>query len=258
VADDLAKLLADARAVWPTVDVAADVFTARVLAAVAAGATLDQVHASDLYLACGCAAGSRAALAMFEEAILSDVPTFLARFRRDAAFSDEVAQLLRHKLFVGPSPKIAEYAGRGPLRAWVRVAAVRTAVNLLGAGETVPGSDRDEADVLDGADVALLKARYRGPFRDALNASILALSTKERTLLRMHHVDGFTLDRLATVHRVHRATVARWLAAVRAQIVKGVRDRLVTELALSPAEVDSLATVIHSQLELSVGRLLGR
>jgi RNA polymerase sigma-70 factor (ECF subfamily) len=256
VADDVAKLFAEARVAWPSIEVAPDRFAARVAASVGDGATLDQLHASDLYLACACAAGSDGALAAFERAILADVPQFVARFKRDGAFADEVAQRLRIKLFVGDAPKIGDYAGRGPLRAWVRIAAIRTAVNLLDAADAIAEPDPEQAAGLDGGgEIALLKARGRDHFRTALEAALLALPAKDRTLLRMHHVDGYTLDQLATVHRVHRATIARWLAATRGQIVDGVRTQLTTELALSPSEIDSLVALVESQLEISLSRL---
>jgi RNA polymerase sigma-70 factor (ECF subfamily) len=255
VDDDVAKLFAEARATWPDLEVAPQVFAKRVAASVATGATLDQLHAGDLYLACACTAGSRDALAVVERTMLADVPQFVGRFGRDAAFADECAQRLRIKLFVGDAAKIADYAGRGPLRAWVRVAAIRTAVNLLDAQDVLAEPDPEATAGLDPGSEALLKARDREHFRAALEATILALPAKERTLLRMHHVDGYTLDRLATIHRVHRATIARWLAAVRAEIVEGVRERLAVKLQLTPSEIDSLVAIVDSQLELSLSRL---
>jgi RNA polymerase sigma-70 factor (ECF subfamily) len=216
------------------------------------------VHAADLYLASACGAGSADALAIVERTILCEVPKFLARFRRDFAFVDEVTQQLRTKMFVGPSPKILDYSGRGRLHAWIRIAAVRTALNLLPAGNAEPERELDDTEAIGGAELALLKARHRDQFREAVSAAILALPAKQRTLLRMHHLDGFTLDQLAVSQQVHRATVARWLADARAQIVERVRERLTAELALTASEIDSLAADVNSQLELSISRLFGK
>jgi RNA polymerase sigma-70 factor (ECF subfamily) len=256
IAGDVTKLFATAREAWPEVELDVDSFAQRIDASVAAGAALADLHATDLYLACACGAGSPEALAIFERTLLAEIPQFVARFRRDAAFADEVAQRLRVRLFVGDERRIAEYAGRGPLRAWLRVAAIRTAVNLLDAPGAVREPDVEAAAGFHGgAELALVKVRHRDQLRAALEAAILALPPKSRTLLRMHHIDGYTLDRLAIVHRVHRATVARWLAAARAQIVGDVRERLATDLVMSPAEIDSLVVVVQSQLELSLSRL---
>jgi RNA polymerase sigma-70 factor (ECF subfamily) len=129
---------------------------------------------------------------------------------------------------------------------------------LLDTAGVLPEPDLEATAGLDSAsELALLKGRDRDHVRAALEATILALPARERTLLRMHHVDGYTLDRLATIHHVHRATVARWLAAARAQIVEGVRDRLGAALRLSPAEIDRLVADVDSQLELSLSRLFG-
>jgi RNA polymerase sigma-70 factor (ECF subfamily) len=259
VLDDVLKLFEQARSEWPGVQLAPEVFAERVAASVAAGAAVDQLHTRDLYLACACSVGSPGALAVIERTLLADVPQFVARLGRDATFADEVAQRLRIKLFLGDAPKIADYAGRGPLRAWVRIAAIRTAINLLDAASgALAESDLEAASGLDsGSELALLKGRDRDHVRAAIEATILALPARERTLVRMHHVDGYTLDRLATIHHVHRATVARWLAAARERIVDGVRTRLAAALKLTQAELDSFVAIVDTRLELSLSRLFG-
>jgi RNA polymerase sigma-70 factor (ECF subfamily) len=251
----MAKLIDEGRAAWPGLATVPASFAARVLAS---DTPVERLHVPDLHLACACHEGAADALAIMDRTILCEVPKYLTRFRQDGAFSDEVTQTLRDKLFVGHAPRIADYSGRGPLRAWVRIAAVRTAVNMLSARQVRPERELDEVDALDVADLALLKARHRGQFREAINDAILALSAKQRTLLRMHHLDGYTLDQLATSYGVHRATIARWIAQAREAVVAAVRKRLAAELALSAGEVDKLAAIVNSQIELSVSRLFGR
>ena len=259
VDDPSGNLLSQARAARPELAVPAG-FAAR-LAEVAAESS-GQVHAGDLLLASACAAGDAAALAAFEREIMRDVPHFVARFRAGAPFADEVAQVVRDKLLVagaGAAPRIAEYAGRGPLRAWVRVAATRVALDLLRERGAAPARELDDELAVDpGAspELEVLKARYREHFQAALEAALQALSPKQRTLLRMHHVDGFSLDRLATMQRVHRATIARWLADARDEIVTRTHEGLRESVAVGDSEFDSVVALVRSQLHVSVTRLL--
>ena len=79
---------------------------------------------------------------------------------------------------------------------------------------------------------------------------------KEQKLLRMSVVDGLTVDRIALVYQVHRATAARWVQAVRQKLLDTIYRRLGEELRLSPAELDSLTAVMHSELQVSLAGLL--
>src|SRR6185369_4971546 len=111
-----------------------EAFVAHVSERLADEADSSTLHVADLFLACACALGDARALALFEDRLMTQVPTHVARIDRSPAFADEVKAQLRDKLFVardGAPPKIAHYSGRGPLGGWLRVTAIRTAQNLL-------------------------------------------------------------------------------------------------------------------------------
>src|SRR5215475_13883246 len=131
-ADALVGVCAAAAAAWPDVALGPEAF-ARHLAR-HAGADpegyLAAVHAEDLYLACACSAHDAAAIRALEARHLARVPAALARLRATPDRADEVAQRLRERFLVG-ARAIADYSGRGPLAAWVRVAAVRTLLSML-------------------------------------------------------------------------------------------------------------------------------
>jgi RNA polymerase sigma-70 factor (ECF subfamily) len=252
------EALARARAAWPALPLDPARFEAwleRKQADVPG-----ELHVEDLYLACACAAAVPEALAAFDAQVLALVPRMVARFPGGPAFADEVVQGLRARLLVGTPPRIAEYSGRGALRSWVKVAALRLAVDLVRARGELPPDDPGAVDALATApspELELLKARYKGAFEQALRDAILGLSVRQRNLLRLHHVDGATLDQLAVSYRVHRATIARWLADGREAVVAGTHARLGATLSLSRSELESLALLVRSQLELSVRQLLG-
>jgi RNA polymerase sigma-70 factor (ECF subfamily) len=261
--DDLEARLAAveqaARAAWPGVD-AGEGFVAYLAARWPDGATLDEwiaaAHASDLWLACACARGAQGAIAAFDRVHLGAVADYLARSRPDQAFVEDVRQSLREKLFVGDARKIEEYSGRGPLGGWVRVMAVRAAIDLRRRrGERVPDLRGERPHAID-PELGYLADRYRGHVEDAFRGALVALDGEQRTLLRMHFVDGVTLDELARLKKLHRATIARRLQTARQAILDETRRHLRERLSLSTEELASLVQLVRSQLEVSVARLL--
>ena len=117
----------EARRQWPALDVKDEVFSAHALSQLTARSTtaqLDALHLSDLYLCCACASGVAGAVEVFEQAHAALLTATVHRFSGLAHTSDDLRQIIRQRLFVaepGLRPKIAEYAGRGPLSAWLRV-----------------------------------------------------------------------------------------------------------------------------------------
>jgi RNA polymerase sigma-70 factor (ECF subfamily) len=103
---------------------------------------------------------------------------------------------------------------------------------------------------------AYLAERYRGEAEWAFRDALAALDGEQRTLLRMHFVDAVTLDELAPLRNVHRATIARHLAAARKTILDKVRGQLRERFALSIEEFERLIRLVRSRLQISVGRLL--
>ena len=223
-------------------------------------------HASvpwgDLYLACACARGDAAALRLFDEVLFPQVEAALARVARSAR-ADEVRQMLRHKLFVaepGKRPKIAEYAGRGALRTWLRVAATRLALDLAaGAAREAPvENDALEFIVGGGADPELeyLKRRYAAEFRAAFADAFAALEARDRSVLRYAFGQGLSIDAIGTIYGVHRATAARWVTSAHEGLVKGLRKTMMARLAVDPSEYASILRLIESRIEVSFDRLL--
>ena len=70
--------------------------------------------------------GEDLALAHFERLFLPAVDGYVGRLGLADAVVDDVRQELRIRLLVGEDPRIGQYSGRGPLAAWVRMAAIRT------------------------------------------------------------------------------------------------------------------------------------
>ena len=255
----LAARIREAEEAWPRwVETAS--FTARVEACLAEDpSVLAQLQIADLYLAHACGEGNAAALSVFDARVLPRIAPAILGLDASAAFVDEVSQALREKLFVGG--RIREYSGLGSLQNWARVCAVRIALNLR-RGRTRGVSADDVLDKIPsgGLDPELdyLKARSKTEFKDAFVAALEGLSVQERNVLRMHHLDGLTLEETALACRVGRSTAARWLAMARQRVMTETHRRLTARLKLSAREVESMFRLIQSQMDLSFHRYLAK
>jgi RNA polymerase sigma-70 factor (ECF subfamily) len=251
------------RAAWPGVPFSAEAFAHHLALHLDEGEDLSAVaYPSDLFLAGACAAGEPQALAAFERRYLAEVPAHLSRIDATPAFVDEVRQVLRERLFVGQGgarPKVADYSGRGALGSWVRVTTIRTALSLRrGAHNRGHDSEPDSAELLITPDPELhyIKSRYRREFEQAFKSAFDALQGQERTVLRLHFLDGLSIDRIGELYGVHRATVARWIAASRQTLLERTRTSLHERLRLGPGEFESLMGLIQSQLDVSLHGVL--
>jgi RNA polymerase sigma-70 factor (ECF subfamily) len=257
---DLHALCAEAAAAWPGVEVAA----ADVIAAYEAKLGGDDPPAAtasgfaELHLALACARGDTAALAAFDRAFLAVVPAALAGMRLPGATIDDVRAIVRDKLLLGEPPKLLAYAGHGRLRGLIKVTATRAAIDRLRLEEReepLPGGGRELAATGD-VELSLIKVQYRDAFVAAFTAAVSELTRRDRNLLRMHLLGGATLEQLAQMYGVHRATVVRWLAAAREALLAATRGRVQAQLGAPTEELDEMFELVRSRVELSVERLL--
>lgn len=224
---------------------------------------LRQLHTSDLYLACACARGDRDAVAAFETHALGVIDRALAKLRIDEHVVAEVKQQLRRDLLVGDQrpPEILDFLGRGHLRGWVRVMAVRAALALVRRARRDQPVDHDLLESEFGPhhnpELEFLKHQYRNEFKVALQEAIHALPPRERTLLRQQFLDGLTIDEIGLLYQVHRATAARWLVRARERVLARTRTNLMRRLILKPQDLDSILRLVHSRLDVSLRALFG-
>jgi RNA polymerase sigma-70 factor, ECF subfamily len=257
VADAWLEAIRRALAEHPDLRVAEDVLAAHIDARRERGARLD--HVGELVLACAAGRGDAAAVRELERLIAPDVEAAARRVDREPAFADEVRQVLRVRLFVrdGERVRIDDYAGRGPLRGWVAITALRVALNAKRGAR--PASPDILAELVSSeADPELrhLKTLYRAEFREALEAALLALPERPRALLRLSFVDGLRMNQLARLYDVHETTAARWVARAAADVAEDTRRRLSARLALSASSLDSVARMVLSNLDFSIARVL--
>ncbi|MDX2091628.1 MAG: hypothetical protein SFX73_27455 [Kofleriaceae bacterium] len=257
----LARLCSEAAAAWPGVEVApADVI--RALAPKLADDDPPPVTAagiSELHLALACARGDGNAIAAFDRAYLEVVPAALAGMKLPAATVEDVRSSVRDKLLLADGdtpPRVVEYAGRGRLRGLVQVTATRAAIDRIRHEEReaeLPGRDLAAPANLE---LSLIKAQYREAFSAGFAQAVASASRRDRNLLRLHFLGGVTLEQLAQMYGVHRATIVRWLAAAREAVFGATRDHVAKAIGAPTEELDEMFELVKSRVELSVERLL--
>ena len=225
--------------------------------------SLDELAIEDLYLACACLNGVAGAAAAFDDHCGPPIRAALASVSSHAFDRDEIQQQLRVHLLIGSNEtpaRLHSYLGLGPLARWAGVAAQRLAVSSLRSDQS-EASARERSAVEAAFDwkdptILLLKERYRADFQRALEDALALISDRERVLLRMHLVNEMTTRSIGKVYNVDHSTAARWLADARQEIAGHIQRLLRERLNLSPSEVQSIATLMTSQLDLSISLLL--
>lgn len=220
----------------------------------------EATYLDDLLVAFGAAEGERSCLDVLERDFFAQLPRILGRHRLSEDDLADLSQRLRMDLVVGSGDrpkKLLAYGGTGPLGGWLRAVATRTALSDL--RKTVPPTEPFDGEIMgfatDADDTMQRLARaHAGALGDALRAAMSALPARDRNLLRMYVLDGANIDTIGRVYGVHRATVARWIGEIRVRLARDARDRMMPRV--SGSEVQSLARLCFSQLDLSLDRLL--
>jgi RNA polymerase sigma-70 factor (ECF subfamily) len=254
----LRDAVAQGRAAWHGVDVPDDAFASYVLAR-AAGSDPSELQVRDLYLACACARGDADAIAVFERDFVAPLAAIVARSGSPRHVGAEVTQRLRERLLVGEGgrlPRITEYAGKGSLAGWLRVAAVREASKVQ-RHERVHASLRpDVPPPAATPEEAAIRARYGEAFNTAFREAFKSLPAEERVVLRLHFAEGLNLDGLATALGFSRATAGRRLLGARTRLRDETMRLLGERLAAPPEEIASVLAVLRSRLEITFGDLV--
>jgi RNA polymerase sigma-70 factor (ECF subfamily) len=222
-------------------------------------ATRSDERLDELRLCCACAAGNAAALAELERRYFPEIDRALRSIDRSGDLTDEIKQVLRHKLFIaspGALPGITRFEGRGPLGRWLQIVATREALMHLRAAkrEHARGAQVDLA--ARDFELHVLRREYRAEFERAFTDALATLTSKERNLLYYHLVGRLGIDRIGAIYRVHRVTAFRWLREAREALVKRTRELLAARMNLAGDELESLLRLVQSRASVSVERLL--
>lgn|GEM_PF-1931382 len=197
---------------------------------------------ADLFLALACLDGQPRALA------------HLDRWLRQGKRDEEAVQRAREKLLVGPSPRLAQYAGRAALKAWVGLVVKRVAIDVV--REEAPDSPPTLAGLINAtAELQLVEKDAARKVTVALKGALSQLDERDRDLLRRHYLEGETHAELAKAMKTPRSTVALWIEKARVRLLEQTRRGLKGATRLDSQGLDSLLGVVENNLDLSFSEL---
>jgi RNA polymerase sigma-70 factor (ECF subfamily) len=254
---------------WPEVDYPVERYAVNLASAVPAdeedvAAYLETLHLTDLYLADAVSARHPGAAEVFVRAFGPEIERALAAWKLTRPQIDEVWQRLSQRLTCGDDaggtqPALASYRGRGPLRAWLRITALREGQRLRGeARREAPLHDSAEEPGIDSADPELryLKQHYRDAFERAFRDAMTALQSRQRNVLRYFYLEGLRTEEIGRLYGVHRVSVSRWLAEIREQLYDQTVRGLSSELGAGDETVQSLIRLLETQIDVRVSAFL--
>jgi len=267
LAAPLAAVLAEGREQWPGVEPDVEGFLAFLAQRLPPEGhpveALAQLKTASLYLAYACLRGTPGAAEAFARAFHPVLGRALSGVTAEASQIDDIKQAVYQKLFVpagDKTPAIHKYDGRGELRSWVRVTAVRMALNLhRDRRRERPLSPQvllTRPDDRIGPEEDYLKRLYSDAFKQAFEQALQSLRSEQRNLLRYYYIDSLTVEQIGHIYRVHKATISRRLADIREQLLTETRNHLVRQLDVGHTEFESIMRLIHSRLDASICRYL--
>jgi RNA polymerase sigma-70 factor, ECF subfamily len=244
----LAEFMKEARARWPRAqwDVAALEGHYQALQ----GQGADPLHEERL-LALACLHKDPDAWQLLEHRYIQDIVPNLKAMGLGPDERDEVLQRLRGRLQgIGTgAPRLALYSGRGHLGGFIRALAVRLAMDL----RREPRLDEEVLKLFDqevgDPEILYLKAHYAARFAEAVRAALTRLKPGQRLFLVHQLVDRLSIDALAELYHIHRATAARRCAAARDALARCTRRELRILLGVGAQTLESIARLLSSRIE---------
>ncbi|MEO8704778.1 MAG: hypothetical protein ABI867_32275 [Kofleriaceae bacterium] len=251
---------------WPAFSITASRFAAEVARRLGPDATparLEALRAPDVYLAIACGDGDEAAIAACVALIAKEVAVAASKTSATPTQAADVAANLRRVLFVDEPPRpaaVREFSGRGDLKSYVRVMAIRDLIRAVAAGRReIPTETEallEQIVPIHDPELSFLRAQYTDVVDAAVRAAIASLDDRGRALLRYQLVERWNVDQVGRAYNVHRATAARWIAAVRSELGDKIRVELAARLKIPIGEVDSIVKLVRSRVDVSLDRVL--
>ena len=264
-----ASLVERARQAWPELDPSPEMVIASIDAATDATRPLapqiDGLDAGEIVLAAACSEGDNRALRAFERIYVAPLDAALVAMELAADRIDDIKQRVRQRL-LGPGTRgirLLEYCGQGRLKGLTKTVAIRIALDDLRHARRKPDGRSADARTIEclldadlGPELEAAASQHRQLVKDAFGDAVNALEPRERAVLRMHLLDRASIDDIAALHDVHRATIARQLNRIREKIAARTREQLRAGLRSADVGLDTLLRAVDSRLDLSLSRVL--
>lgn len=251
-AEAVAALWARGRESWPALALDGARFADWLLPRLEPGQDPSRLMAADLYLAAACLLDVPGAAAAFVERYHAESERHARRVAGDTEAAELAQDVAVRVLLPGPDgspPRLSQYTGRGPLGVWLRMTLVRRALNTTRtSGRHMPLEDAPELARSHDVERSVVRRRYRKEMGEIFREAAALMTRDERTLLRLHYLDGVTLDELATLYRTSRSTVHRRVEAARAAVMSQISALTAARLGIAPDDRASLIRVFQSDL----------
>ncbi|MFT3710290.1 MAG: sigma-70 family RNA polymerase sigma factor [Archangium sp.] len=197
----------------------------------------------------------------FEKHVVPRVRSGLQRAGAVDAEVDELVQdALTRVLVENSGERLKQYRGQGTFAAFVVTVAMRLFSTRRGkSSREAPGAAAETLDALPMAldlEKHLSRAQNRSHFAAAFQAALESLDPRQRTLLKMNLVNGSSIDELAPMYQVSRASVARWIAQAREQLRVETLKRLAGSTRMERDDLDGLMASLESGFDVSLRRFI--
>lgn len=213
-----------------------------------------------LVLACGLFHHEPEALRSFESRVIPRVRAALQKLGAGEAELDEHLQATRARLLVeNGGARLKLYRGQGSFESFAITTAVRSYTDAHRGPQQKARGDDDALAALPATmdlERQLARSGQSAFFAQAFREALEQLSPRDRALLKLNLVDGASIDELAPLYQVSRATVARWLAASRQLLRAGTLERLAARTRLQGEELDGLLASLESGFDVSLRRFV--
>lgn len=212
-----------------------------------------------IVLACALFHRVPAALTSFEQQVAPRVKAALKKLGAPDSAVDEHLQATRTRLLADDQgARLKHYRGVGSFEAFVITTAVRSLTDAHRGPQQKDTDDEPLSKLPAAVDLERQLARSGQAqfFAAAFRESLAALTPRERALLKLNLVDGASIDELAPLYQVSRATVARWLASARQALQRGTLERLSQRTKLGGSDLDGLMASLESGFDVSLRRFV--
>lgn len=222
------------------------------------------LNAEDLYLTAACAHNSEPAWDRFSMLYNDHIGNVAHSICSSSQEARELASGMLGYLFVPDAKgrsRVASYAGRGSLRAWLATIIKHRFINQsqLKSNRAIPLDSIRQVRcprATNEFEAELLSGKYGEAIRETLGAAAGSLTEREKLVLVLH-IDGeLTAAAIARRFDVHRAQMTRTIHRAKAKLEMAVFTRLTAHHQLSLETTEECISEIVRCKEISLAAFL--
>ena len=140
----------------------------------------------------------------------------------------------------------------------LRMTAARRALNKTRGKTRLVDFDQVALDKASDHDpeMSVLRRVHRDEIAAIFRDAISAIPAEERTLLRLHYVQGSTLAELAAIRRVSKSALQRQMDGIREALFERIATLVRQRIRLNASQQGSMLRIFQSDLREALGQML--